>query len=65
MDQQEKTAEEARKQARIDTARNGLRRALVRLAKASRENHEQASACSTRGTAAGQTAPSGQCSENH
>lgn len=59
MGEQDKTAEEAGRTARIDTAREGLRSALVRLAKA---GHETASAKdgSGRATASGQTAPTGQ-----
>lgn len=62
MDQQERTTETAAgaaRQARIDTAREGLRSALTRLAKA---GHDKASAKDGdgRATEAGQVAPSGQ-----
>lgn len=63
MDQQEQTAAKATakagRQARIDTAREGLRSALVGWAKA---GHDKAStgAGEGRATAAGQSAPSGQ-----
>lgn len=62
MDQQEQTAKaaaEAGRLARIDTAREGLRSALVTLAKAA---HDEASTDvgAGRATAAGQSAPSGQ-----
>lgn len=62
MDEQEKTEGKAARQARIDTARDGLRSALVQAAKAEKRAHDEASAAEAegRGTEAGHSAPSGQ-----
>ena len=62
MNEQEKTT----RQARIDTAREGLRSALVGLAKAEKRVHDAASdeTGSGCGTPGGHSAPAGQWPEN-
>lgn len=62
MDKQVKTAMAPTRPARIEAAREGLRSALVRLAKAKTRIHGAASPAdgAGRGTEAGHCAPSGQ-----